>query len=42
MSYQTHGSYKRFHTDGRYTWHIDKYIKRFGRICEATETADEE
>ncbi|TLZ37680.1 MAG: hypothetical protein E6K24_02245 [Gammaproteobacteria bacterium] len=27
-------------TSGEYTWYIDKCIKRVGRLCESTGTAD--
>jgi hypothetical protein len=40
MSRAFRGLYKRFTTSGEYTWYIDKYIKRVGRLCESTGTAD--
>ena len=36
------GLRKRFREDGAFEWHIDKRIKRFGRLCESTGTSDEE
>ena len=40
MSRGIRGLYKRFTASGEYTWYIDKYIKRVGRLCESTGTAD--
>ena len=37
-----HGLLKRYRTDGTYVWHIDKRVKRYGRLCESTGTADRE
>jgi hypothetical protein len=42
MAEMTHGLLKRFRTDGTYGWHIDKLVKRYGRLCESTGTADRE
>ena len=28
--------------DGTYVWHIDKRVKRYGRLCESTGTGDRE
>jgi integrase len=36
------GLYRRFSSSGEYTWHIDKYLKRFGLLCENTGTSDPE
>jgi integrase len=36
------GLYKRYRTEGDYVWCIDKRVKRFGRLCESTGTADRE
>lgn len=36
------GLWKRYRSDGTYEWHIDKRVKRFGRLCESTGTSDEE
>ena len=33
---------KRFRSDGTFEWHIDKRIKRYGRLCEGTGTSDQE
>jgi len=41
MSKRTPGLYRRPKT-GRQEWHIDKWIKRYGRLCESTGTDDEE
>ena len=30
----------RLTASGEYTWYIDKRIKRVGRLCESTGTAD--
>jgi hypothetical protein len=40
MSTVIRGFYRRYATSGDYTWHIDKRIKRVGRLCESTGTAD--
>ena len=40
MSRAFRGLYKRFTASGEYTWYIDKCIKRVGRLCESTGTAD--
>ncbi len=40
MSRAIRGLYKRFTASGDCTWYIDKYIKRLGRLCESTGTAD--
>jgi integrase len=37
-----HGLIKRYRTDGTYVWHIDKRVRRYGRLCESTGTADRE
>jgi hypothetical protein len=34
MSTAIRGFYRRYATSGDYTWHIDKRIKRVGRLCE--------
>jgi hypothetical protein len=39
---QIRGLYKRYSITGDYTWHIDKRIRRVGRLCENTGTADRE
>jgi integrase len=36
------GLLKRHRTDGSYVWHIDKRVRRYGRLCESTGTADRE
>src|ERR1700733_7960392 len=36
------GLLKRYRADGTYVWHIDKRVKRCGRLCESTGTADRE
>jgi integrase len=36
------GLYRRRRADGTVEWHIDKYVKRFGRLCDSTGTSDEE
>jgi integrase len=36
------GLLKRFRADGSYVWHIDKRVRRYGRLCESTGTADRE
>ena len=36
------GLLKRRREDGRYVWHIDKRVRRYGRLCESTGTADRE
>ena len=41
MSKRTPGLYRRLKA-GRREWHIDKWIKRHGRLCESTGTDDEE
>ena|ERR1700730_1218988 len=40
MSTAIRGFYRRYATSGDYAWHIDKRIKRVGRLCESTGTAD--
>jgi integrase len=40
MSRAIRGLYRRYATSGEYTWYIDKCIKRVGRLCESTGTAD--
>ncbi len=42
MSKRTPGLCKRFKADGSYEWHIDKWLKGHGRLCESTGTDDEE
>jgi len=42
MTFQHRGLVKRVHTNGTFTWYIDKRVRRFGRLCETTGTADEE
>ena len=42
MSSMISGPSKRYHVNGSYTWHIDKRVKRYGRLCESTGTADRE
>ena len=37
-----HGLLKRYRTDGTYVWHIDKRVRRYGRLCESTGTEDRE
>ena len=41
MSKRTPGLYRRPKA-GRQEWHIDKWIKHYGRLCESTGTDDEE
>lgn len=36
------GLLKRHRTDGSYVWHVDKRVRRYGRLCESTGTADRE
>ena len=36
------GLLKRHRADGSYIWHIDKRVKRYGRLCESTGTPDRE
>lgn len=36
------GLLRRYRRDGTYVWHIDKRVKRYGRLCESTGTADRE
>jgi integrase len=36
------GLQKRFRANGAFEWHIDKRIKRYGRLCESTGTSDED
>jgi hypothetical protein len=36
------GLLKRHRTDGSYLWHIDKRVRRYGRLCESIGTADRE
>jgi hypothetical protein len=33
------GLLKRHRADGSYVWHIDKRVRRYGRLCESTGTA---
>ena len=40
MSTNMKGLIKRYRIDGDYEWHIDKRVKRYGRLCEGTGTAD--
>lgn len=40
MSKRITGLVKRHRTDGEYVWHIDKRVKRYGRLCESTGTMD--
>lgn len=42
MSKRTPGLYRRRKADGRHEWHIDKWIKHHGRLCESTGTDDEQ
>ena len=42
MSHTIVGLLKRYHVDGSYVWHIDKRVKRYGRLCESTGTSDRE
>jgi len=38
----TAGLCKRFRANGAFEWHIDKHVKRFGRLCESTGTSDKD
>jgi hypothetical protein len=40
MTHTLSGISKRYHVDGSYIWYIDKRVKRYGRLCESTGTAD--
>jgi len=42
MSNMFSGLTKRSHVDGSFIWYIDKRVKRYGRLCESTGTADRE
>lgn len=42
MAYNMFGLLKRYRADGTYVWHIDKRVKRYGRLCESTGAADRE
>lgn len=42
MSNMLSGLSRRYHVDGSYIWYIDKRVKRYGRLCESTGTADRE
>ncbi|MEJ1961812.1 MAG: hypothetical protein WDO56_09785 [Gammaproteobacteria bacterium] len=42
MSKQHPGLIKRTGVDGRHIWHIDKHVRGYGRLCESTETDDED
>jgi integrase len=42
MAYGIVGLLKRYRADGSYVWHIDKRVKRYGRLCESTGTGDRE
>jgi hypothetical protein len=42
MAYSIVGLLKRYRADGSYVWHIDKRVKRYGRLCESTGTGDRE
>jgi hypothetical protein len=42
MTHPLSGISKRYHVDGSYIWYIDKRVKRYGRLCESTGTADRE
>lgn len=34
------GLYKRYNTTCEHIWHIDKWLERFGRLCESTACTD--
>ena len=34
------GLLKRHRADGSHVWHIDKRVRRYGRLCESTGTSD--
>ncbi|HEY6457350.1 MAG TPA: tyrosine-type recombinase/integrase [Steroidobacteraceae bacterium] len=36
------GLLRRYRTDGSCVWHIDKRVRRYGRLCESTGTSDRE
>lgn len=36
------GLFKRRRVDGSYIWHIDKRVRRYGRLCESTGTGNRE
>ena len=36
------GLQKRLRVDGSHIWYIDKRVRRYGRLCESTGTADRE
>lgn len=40
MSKNIRGLVRRYRVDGDYEWHIDKRVKRYGRLCESTGTGD--
>jgi hypothetical protein len=40
MSMSITGLVKRYRVSGDYEWHIDKRVKRYGRLCESTGSAD--
>lgn len=40
MSSYLRGLVKRRNVHGDYVWHIDKRVKRYGRLCESTGTPD--
>lgn len=40
MTKMIRGLNKRFRVDGSHIWYIDKRVKRYGRLCESTGTAD--
>ncbi len=42
MSKRKPGLYRRANVTGGYEWHIDKCIRKFGRLCESTGTDDAE
>src|ERR1700730_13116219 len=42
MAHSIVGLLKRYRADGSYVWHIDKRVKRYGRLCESTDTGDRE
>jgi integrase len=42
MAHSIVGLLKRYRADGSYVWHIDKRVKRYGRLCESTDSGDRE
>ena len=36
------GLLKRHRADGSHVWHIDKRVRRYGRLCESMGTSDRE